>query len=76
MPDSDGLDIVGIGKAARAIPAKAWTTVVETACEIFKQLLAPITGTTTGLGRLIEAKFDRLVDAERGCPEFCVRGIA
>lgn len=65
MTDESGLDLVGIGKLAKAVPAKAWTQLVDTACKTFRELLAPVTSTTSGVGRLIDAKFDRLVDAEK-----------
>jgi hypothetical protein len=65
MADEGGLDIVGAGKLAKAIPQKAWIQLVDTACVTFKSALAPLTATTSGIGRLIEAKFDRLVDAEK-----------
>ena len=65
MADEGGLDIVGAGKLAKAIPQKAWVQLVDTACTTFKAALAPLTATTSGIGRLIEAKFDRLVDAEK-----------
>jgi hypothetical protein len=65
MPDDSSLDITGIGKIAKAIPAKAWTQVVDTACMTFRQVVAPITALGSGVGRLIDAKFDRLVDAEK-----------
>lgn len=59
------LDLVGAGKLAKAIPAKAWDKLVTTACDTFTQCIAPITATTGGLGRLIQARFDRLVDAQK-----------
>ena len=59
------LDLVGAGKLAQAIPARAWDRLVTTACETFTQCLAPITATTSGAGRLIQARFDRLVDAQK-----------
>lgn len=65
MSDDSGLDLVGAGKLAKAIPAKAWTQIVDTACTTFNSALAPLTATTSGIGRLITAKFDRLVDAEK-----------
>lgn len=65
MSEDRSLDIVGVGKLAEAIPDQAWTSAVDTACSTFKQLIAPITAVTSGTGRLIEAKFDRLVDAEK-----------
>ena len=59
------LDIVGAGKLAEAIPAESWNQVVNTACDTFKSLLAPLTSVTSGTGRLISARFDRLVDGEK-----------
>jgi len=54
-----------MGKLAKAIPAPAWNKLVKTACDTFTQLLSPITSATTGLGRLIQAKFDGMVDAQK-----------
>ncbi|MBW4655491.1 MAG: DUF4393 domain-containing protein [Kaiparowitsia implicata GSE-PSE-MK54-09C] len=65
MAEDRSLDIVGIGKLAEAIPEQAWTSIVNTACITFKQLISPLTAITSGTGRLIEARFDRLVDAEK-----------
>ncbi len=63
--DIVSLVIVGVGKLAKAIPKKVWKKLVDTACQTFTQLLSPITATTGGLGRLIQAKFDSLVDAQK-----------
>ncbi len=63
-PDSS-LDLTGVGKLAKAIPPKAWEKLVTTACDTFKECIAPITATTGGLGRLIDAWFERLVDAQK-----------
>lgn len=65
MTEDTSLDLTGVGKLAKAIPAKAWIEVVHTACETFREAIAPFTATTSGVARLIEAKFDRLVDAEK-----------
>ena len=65
MSDDGGLDVLGAGKLAKAIPAKVWTLVVGTACDTFSSAIAPFTSTTSGIGRLITAKFDRLVEAEK-----------
>ena len=65
MSEDRSLDIVGVGKLAEAVPDQVWTSVVDTACITFKQLISPLTAITSGTGRLIEAKFDRLVDAEK-----------
>ena len=63
--NDNSLDVTGVGKIAKAIPAKAWSRLVETACTTFEQCLAPITSTNSGIGRLIQAKFDRLADVEK-----------
>ena len=65
MSDDPSFDLVGIGKVAKAIPAKAWVQLVETACVTFREVVAPVKALTSGTGRLIEAKFDRLVEAEK-----------
>lgn len=65
MAEENSLDLIGVGKLAKAIPAKSWSQIVDTACLTFREVFAPITSTTSGLGRLIDAKFDRLVDAEK-----------
>ena len=66
MSDEDkSLDLTGIGKLAKAIPASSWNKLVKTACDTFTQFLSPITSATTGLGRLIQAKFDGMVDVQK-----------
>lgn len=50
---------------AESVPAESWNRIVETACETFEKVVAPLTETTAGAGRLIEAKFDRMVEAEK-----------
>ena len=60
-----GLDLTGLGKAMQAVPESAWAQLVDTACSTFKALVAPITSTSAGAGRFIQAKFDRLVDTEK-----------
>ena len=65
MSDEISVDVAGLGKLAKAIPNKAWVQLVDTACRTFRECIAPITATTSGIGRLIEAKFERLVDAEK-----------
>ncbi|PZV11490.1 MAG: hypothetical protein DCF22_14445 [Leptolyngbya sp.] len=66
MTEEDkSLDLAGIGKLAKAIPDSAWLKLVDTACDTFSKVIAPITSTTMGLGKLIEAKFDGMVDAQK-----------
>jgi len=43
-----------------------------TACNTFKQCVAPITATTAGIGRLIEAKFDKMVESEKLLASKCL----
>jgi hypothetical protein len=65
MSENHGIDLVGIGTLAKAVPAKAWNEMVSTACSTFKQCVAPIAATTAGIGRLIEVKFDKMVETEK-----------
>jgi Abortive infection alpha len=65
MTEHTMVDLVGVGKVAKAIPQKAWVQIVDTACKTFRDAVAPVTALTSGLGRLIEARFDRLVDVEK-----------
>lgn len=66
MSDEDtSLDLTGVGKLAKAIPEKSWNRLVKTACDTFSQLVSPITATTFGLGKLIQARFDRMVDVQK-----------
>ena len=60
-----GLDLIGVGKLAKAIPPAAWKRLAETACTTFEQSVAPLTQATSGLGRLIKAKFDTLTELEK-----------
>jgi abortive infection alpha-like protein len=60
-----GIDITGVGKAMNAIPPAAWQRMVDTACTTIEKTLAPITEIAHGIGRLIKAKFDSLVDAQQ-----------
>lgn len=58
-------DLAGIGKIAEAIPEAGWQKAIDTACDTFTDLIAPITRTTAGLGGLIQAKFDAMVDVQK-----------
>lgn len=54
-----------VTEIAKSIPDSAWNKLVHTACETFEKTLAPITELTSGIGRLIKAKFDHLIDEEK-----------
>jgi hypothetical protein len=58
-------DIAGIGRVAEAIPKEGWKKAIDTACDTFSDLIAPITKTTAGLGGLIQAKFDTMIDVQK-----------
>jgi hypothetical protein len=60
-----GSDLTGVGKVAKSIPDKAWNKLVATACETFEKIIYPITATTSGMGGLIKAKFDQLINEEK-----------
>lgn len=63
--DSGGADLAGIGEVAKAIPKAGWKKAIDTACDTFSDLIAPITKTTAGLGGLIQAKFDSMIDVQK-----------
>ncbi|MTI88115.1 MAG: DUF4393 domain-containing protein [Balneolaceae bacterium] len=66
MSEEDkSLDLTGIGKLGSSIPDASWNKLVQTACDTFDALISPITATTTGLGRLIRAKFDGMLDVQK-----------
>ena len=63
--DDSSLDLSGAGKLAQAIPKEGWKKLINTACDTFSDLIAPITKTTAGLGGLIQAKFDAMLDTQK-----------
>jgi len=74
MSDEDkSLDLIGFGKLAKAIPASSWDRLVKTACDTFSPLVSPITASTSVLGRLLQAKFDGMVDAQKVLASDAVR---
>lgn len=66
MNDEDkSIDLTGVGKLAKAIPPSSWNRLVKTACDTFCKLISPIIETTSGLGRLIKAKFESMEDIQK-----------
>ena len=66
MPSDDkSLDLTGIGKLAKSIPDSVYNQTIETITTTFEKLIAPITETTSGLGRYIRQKFDNMVGVEK-----------
>ncbi len=63
-------DIAGLGQIAKAIPPEVYTRSAETLLAVFEQLIAPITETTSGLGRYIRQKFDNMVAVEKALATF------
>lgn len=63
--DNDSIDLTGAGTIAKAIPKEGWKKLIDTACDTFSQLIAPLTETTAGLGGLIQAKFDAMIDTQK-----------
>ncbi len=62
---SEGFDLAGLGKVAKAIPPEVYNRSAATALSTFEKLVAPITESTSGLGRYIRQRFDSLVDTEK-----------
>lgn len=70
--DGGGLDIAGFGKIAKAIPPKVYERSASMLITTFEQLVAPITETTSGLGRYLRQKFDNMVDVEKAIATYTV----
>lgn len=70
--DNDGLDIAGFGKIAKAIPPQVYERSATTLLTAFQQITAPITETTSGLGRYLRQKFDNMVEAEKAIATYTV----
>jgi hypothetical protein len=59
------MDDKTIAEIAKSIPDSVWNRLVQTACDTFDKTVAPLTELTSGIGRLIKTKFDRLLDEEK-----------
>jgi hypothetical protein len=70
--DNDGLDIAGFGKIAKAIPKKVYERSTEVLLTTFQQLTAPITATTSGLGRYLDQKFETMVEVEKAIATYTI----
>lgn len=71
MDDDDkSIDLFGLGKLAKAIPEYVYTKTTDTPLKTFEIIIAPITETTSGLGRYIKQKFDNMVEIERSLLEY------
>ena len=64
-PKGGGLDLIGLGKVASAIPKEVYERSAATVLTAFEKLTAPITESTSGLGRYVRQKFDNMVEAEK-----------
>jgi hypothetical protein len=67
-----GLDIIGLGKVAKAIPQKVYTEATKGLIETFSKVISPITETTSGIGRYIKQKFDNMVDMEKAVGAYTI----
>ncbi len=64
-PVKGGLDLAGLGKVAQAIPPEVYIQTSATASKTFDSLVAPLTETTAGVGRLIRQTFDNWVETRK-----------
>ena len=63
---TDGLPEPDVVKGlVKSIPPEAWIRLVDTACTIFEKIVSPITESTSGMGRWLKARFDRLTETEK-----------
>lgn len=63
--ENDSLDLIGLGKIAKAIPEEVYTRSADVILTTFEKITAPITETTGGFGRYLRQKFDNMVNAEK-----------
>lgn len=49
----------------KSIPKEGWNKLIDTACNTIVDILAPVTKTAAGVGALIEAKFNAMVDVQK-----------
>jgi hypothetical protein len=70
--NNEGLDLVGLGKLAKAIPREVYTSSTKTALTMIEQLASPFTETTAGLARYVKQKFDNMVDVEKARGSYAV----
>src|SRR6266481_1341071 len=64
-PAKSGLDLFGLGKLAQAIPPEVYKLSTKTVLKTFESLVAPLTQTTDGLGRLVRQTFDNWVEVRQ-----------
>lgn len=67
------LDVIGIGKAAQAIPKEVYVEATKGLIETFTKIVSPITEITSGIGRYISQKFDNMVDFEKAMGAFSIQ---
>lgn len=67
-----GLDLLGLGTLAKAIPKEVYERTTATLLSTFQKLTAPITETTSGLGRYLHQKFDTMVEVEKAIAIYTV----
>ena len=84
LPPSDAqgsLDLAGLGKLAKAIPAEVYKRTATSVTATFEALVSPITETTSGVGMLIRQKFAAMVEVQKAVAvytleEACARAAA
>lgn len=65
LPKGGGLDLAGFGKIADAIPKAVYEQSAATLLTTFEKLTAPITESTSGIGRYLRQKVDNMVEVEK-----------
>jgi len=58
-------DIIGLGKTAKAVPSEVYVETARSLIDNFNKIVAPLTETTSGIGRYIRQKFDNMVEVEK-----------
>jgi hypothetical protein len=66
-------DLTGVGKFAEAIPPAVYAQTATTLNSTLRKLVAPITESTSGLGRYIRQKFDNMVQVEKALATYTLQ---
>lgn len=72
-PSDSSIDIIGLGKTAKAIPTEVYVETTRGLIEAFNKIISPLTETTSDIGRYIRQKFDNMVDIEKAIGAFSVQ---
>ena len=71
--EEKGSELLELEEVAKAIPDSVYEQTSETINTTFIKLVAPITESTSGLGRYIQQKFDNMVEVEKSLLTYSIQ---